>query len=115
MRRGGQGRESWGRGARLRGQRKQGLRCNRPLFKEYDEGWRLQQQLSEWTRRPVASVSPENRLEMQLLRPTESGGGAQPALWVTATHVRVRSPLGWGLVSSDLWDGQGRDHSTFSC
>lgn len=70
---------------------------------------------SQWTRRPAASVSPENRLEMQILRPTESGGGAQPALWVTVTHVRVRSPLGWGVVSSDLWDGQGRDHSTFSC
>lgn len=40
------GRESWGWGARLSGEREQGLGCNRPLFKEYDEGWRLQQQLS---------------------------------------------------------------------
>lgn len=54
-------------------------------FKEQKEGPWLKQQLAKCTCRPVPSVSRENRLEAQMLRPTSDllsrgpWGGAHPA------------------------------------
>lgn len=72
----------------------------------------LKQWFSLWVSGPVASASPENRLEIQILRPhprfTESQtlgvGGGQQAFQVIQMYLRAGEPLGLSKRQSDLKD-----------